>query len=161
MKLLSRVQLLATPWTAACQAPPSMGFSRQEYWGGLPLWLLSLLILLQRLLCPSVIESVLTAVVGSISSDGSSSSSTSDVGWNNNCCGTSLVVQWLAFHCRGHGFDPWSGYYDPTCCGAIKPTCHNQRAHESLCAATREKSLCPSIDPICHRYDPMQPKVNK
>ena len=31
-KLLSRVRLLATPWTAAHQAPPSMGFSRQEYW---------------------------------------------------------------------------------------------------------------------------------
>ena len=37
MKLLSRVRLLATPWTAAYQAPPSMGFSRQEYWSGLPL----------------------------------------------------------------------------------------------------------------------------
>ena len=35
--LLSHVQLLATPWTAAHQAPPSMGFSRQEYWSGLPL----------------------------------------------------------------------------------------------------------------------------
>ena len=34
---LSRVRLLATPWTAAHQAPPSMGFSRQEYWSGLPL----------------------------------------------------------------------------------------------------------------------------
>ena len=33
-KSLSRVQLLATPWTAAYQAPPSMGFSRQEYWSG-------------------------------------------------------------------------------------------------------------------------------
>ena len=32
MKLLSRVQLLVTPWTAAYQAPPSMGFSRKEYW---------------------------------------------------------------------------------------------------------------------------------
>ena len=32
MKSLSHVQLLATPWTAAYQAPPSMGFSRQEYW---------------------------------------------------------------------------------------------------------------------------------
>ena len=31
------VQLLATPWAAAYQAPPSMGFSRQEYWSGLPL----------------------------------------------------------------------------------------------------------------------------
>jgi len=37
VKSLSRVQLLATPWTAAHQAPPSMGFSRQEYWSGLPL----------------------------------------------------------------------------------------------------------------------------
>ena len=37
VKLLSRVWLLATPWTAAYQAPPSMGFSRQEYWSGLPL----------------------------------------------------------------------------------------------------------------------------
>ena len=34
---LSRVRLLATPWTAAYQAPPSMGFSRQEYWSGVPL----------------------------------------------------------------------------------------------------------------------------
>ena len=33
----SRVHLLATPWTAAYQAPPSMGFSRQEYWSGVPL----------------------------------------------------------------------------------------------------------------------------
>ena len=37
VKWLSRVQLLATPWTAACHAPPSMGFARQEYWSGLPL----------------------------------------------------------------------------------------------------------------------------
>ena len=37
VKSLSRVSLLATPWTAAYQAPPSMGFSRQEYWSGVPL----------------------------------------------------------------------------------------------------------------------------
>ena len=37
VKSLSRVQLLATPWTTAYQAPPSMGFSRQEYWSGGPL----------------------------------------------------------------------------------------------------------------------------
>ena len=36
-KSLSRVRLLATPWTAAYQAPPSMGFSRQEYCSGVPL----------------------------------------------------------------------------------------------------------------------------
>ena len=37
VKSLSRVRLVATPWTVVHQAPPSMGFSRQEYWSGLPL----------------------------------------------------------------------------------------------------------------------------
>ena len=36
VKSLSRVWLLATRWTAAYQAPPSMGFSRQKYWSGVP-----------------------------------------------------------------------------------------------------------------------------
>ena len=45
VKSLSRVRLIATPWTAAHQAPPSMGFSRQEYWSGVPLP--SLLLILQ------------------------------------------------------------------------------------------------------------------
>ena len=36
VKLLSRVRLFATPWTVAYQAPPSMEFSRQEYWSVLP-----------------------------------------------------------------------------------------------------------------------------
>ena len=36
VKSLSRVRLFVTPWTVAYQAPPSMGFSRQEYWSGLP-----------------------------------------------------------------------------------------------------------------------------
>ena len=44
VKSLSRVWLLVIPWTADHQAPPSMGFSRQEYWSGVPLpspeWLL-------------------------------------------------------------------------------------------------------------------------
>ena len=37
VKLLSHARLFATPWTVAYQAPPSMGFSRQEYWSGVPL----------------------------------------------------------------------------------------------------------------------------
>ena len=46
VKLLSRVQLLVTPWTTAYQPPPSMGLSRPEYWSGVPLpslveWLMS------------------------------------------------------------------------------------------------------------------------
>ena len=36
VKWPSRVRLFATPWTVDYQAPPSMGFSRQEYWSGLP-----------------------------------------------------------------------------------------------------------------------------
>ena len=36
VKSLSHVRLFATPWTVGYQAPPSMGFSRQEYWSGLP-----------------------------------------------------------------------------------------------------------------------------
>ena len=36
VKSLSRVRLFATPWTVAYHAPLSMGFSRQEYWSGLP-----------------------------------------------------------------------------------------------------------------------------
>ena len=47
VKSCSRVWLFATPWTAAYQAPPSMGFSKQEYWSGVPLpspgWYLSTL----------------------------------------------------------------------------------------------------------------------
>ena len=42
VKSLGRVRLLATPWTTASQAPPYMGFSRQEYWSGVPLPSLSL-----------------------------------------------------------------------------------------------------------------------
>ena len=36
MCVLSHVRLFAAPWIVACQAPLSMGFSRQEYWSGLP-----------------------------------------------------------------------------------------------------------------------------
>ena len=36
MKSLSRVQLFVTPWTVTYQVPPSVGFSKQEYWSGLP-----------------------------------------------------------------------------------------------------------------------------
>ena len=36
VKLLSRVQFFVTPWTVAYRAPPSVGFSRQEYWSGVP-----------------------------------------------------------------------------------------------------------------------------
>ena len=43
VKSFSHARLLVTPWTAAYQAPPSMGFSRQEYWSGVPLLSLEIL----------------------------------------------------------------------------------------------------------------------
>ena len=45
LSCFSRVQFFVTPWTVACQAPLSKGFSRQEYWSGLP--------------CPPILRSVL------------------------------------------------------------------------------------------------------
>ena len=48
VKLLSRIRLVATPWTAAHQAPPSMGFSRQEYWSGVPLPSLTCIVLAKK-----------------------------------------------------------------------------------------------------------------
>ena len=50
-KSLSRVWLLVTPWTAAYQAPPSMGFSRQKYWNGVPLPSLKLLYRVANNIC--------------------------------------------------------------------------------------------------------------
>ena len=65
MKSLSRVQLFATPWTAAYQAPPPMGFSRQEYWSGLPLpspmTNLLLLLLLNHFSCVRLLATPWTA----------------------------------------------------------------------------------------------------
>ena len=48
VKLLSRVRLVVTPWTAAYQAPQSMRFSRQEYWSGYTLPLFNLTIILEN-----------------------------------------------------------------------------------------------------------------
>ena len=66
VKSLSRVRLLATPWTAAYQAPPSMGFSRQEYWSGVPLPSPKPPILLSKLLYPIVIIFFLVSIRPSI-----------------------------------------------------------------------------------------------
>ena len=62
MKLLSRVRLLATPWTAAYQAPPPMGFSRQEYWSRVPLpspiFCLAFLLIIESEILKSIIIEV-------------------------------------------------------------------------------------------------------
>ena len=68
VKSLSRVRLLAIPWTAAYQAPPSMGFSRQEYWSGVPLasppWGVKERQLKQGVVCPSSWERRLSVTSG-------------------------------------------------------------------------------------------------
>ena len=74
VKSLSRVRLLATPWTAAHQAPLSMGFSRQEYWSGCHclLWQLPLhqtkshLMETPLLLKPKSLQSILTLPLQSV-----------------------------------------------------------------------------------------------
>ena len=68
VKSLSHIRLLATPWTAAYQAPPSMGFSRQEYWSGVPLpspsyTYLTLLIFLPAVLIPACASSSLALLM--------------------------------------------------------------------------------------------------
>ena len=57
MKSLRRVRILTTPWTAAYQAPPSMGFSRQQYWSGVPLPSVALLICKSVPLLPEIRKS--------------------------------------------------------------------------------------------------------
>ena len=69
MKSLSCVRLFVTPWTVAYQAPPSMGFSRQEYWSGVPLSspkasLLSLVLTKQRGCFKKKRETILALAVG-------------------------------------------------------------------------------------------------
>ena len=55
VKSLNRVRLLVTPWTAAHQAPPSMGFSRQEYWSGLRLPSLNDSIIFHYIFVPDIV----------------------------------------------------------------------------------------------------------
>ena len=63
VKSLSRVQLLVTPWTAAHQASPSMGFSRQKYWSGVPLPSPNKILLYTYSTCPNE-RSLLISNVG-------------------------------------------------------------------------------------------------
>ena len=64
---LSRVRLLATPWTAVYQAPPSMGFSRQEYWSGVPLP--SLVLTLRSRPCPTLAPRSPPLLLGALGGD--------------------------------------------------------------------------------------------
>ena len=63
LKSFSRVRLFTTPWTAAYQAPPSMGFSKQEYWSGVPLP--SPVCMLSLQLCPTLCDLMVFSPLGS------------------------------------------------------------------------------------------------
>ena len=108
VKSLSCARLLATAWTTAYQAPPSMGFSRQEYWSGVPLPSPQLLSCVQLFLCdpmdwspsgPSVhgILWARTLEWGAISSSGESSQSR---GWTHmscvSCIAGSVCTYWAS-----------------------------------------------------------------
>ena len=99
VKSLSRVRLFATSWTAAYQAPPSMEFSRQEYWSGVPL--------------PS-----LKCCIGAVKFHFTNHS--------RKNCRTSLVVQWLAICLPMPGTWVWSLIWeDSTCLGTTEHVCHS------------------------------------
>ena len=86
VKSLSRVRLLATPWTTAYRVPPSIGFSRQEYWSGVPLPSPNCL---QKMYKPTMFCVILKCP----SRDRPGGP----------------VVKTLHLNCRGHKFDSWSG----------------------------------------------------
>ena len=108
-----------TPWAVTCQAPLSMGFSRQEYWSGLP-FLLRGIFLIQgsnpHLLSPALAGRSLPFVP------------TGKHYWHFTINLLLLmralcrdfpggpVVRTLGFHCRGFGFNLWSRNFDPTYC---------------------------------------------
>ena len=98
VKVLSCVRILATPRTAACQAPPSMGFSRQEYCSGVPLTPLPGI----KPVPPALNGEVLTLD----HQGGPSHIFNKKQKWGN-----SLAVHWLGlcFPCQGLGFKPWLG----------------------------------------------------
>ena len=123
----SRVRLLMTPWTAAYQAPPSMGFYRQEYWSGVPLPSP------HRCLGHSILEKAqpFTHLSGTEIDD-------RDYFWEihkgkeitqcrllyliifsiksaSNEHPRGPVVRTPCFHCRRHRFDPWPENEDPAC----------------------------------------------
>ena len=77
VKSLSPVRLLVTPWTAIHQGPPPMGFSRQEYWSGVPSPSPSYILVAHNPKC------------------------------NEGKCPGGPVIGTLHFHCQGKGFNSW------------------------------------------------------
>ena len=110
VKSLSRVPLFATPWTAAHQAPPSMGFPRQEYWSGVPL------------------PSPNPCLCGQLLYDkvGRNTHWVKDNLSHKWCWGASLVAQWEGICLPVQETRVWSlTWEDPTCHRASQPVRHN------------------------------------
>ena len=108
--VLSQVRLFATPWTVAHQAPLSMGFSRQEYWNGLPFPTPG------DFPDPGIKPAVLVFPALVLGSSLPLSHLGSPLDYNILPGGP--VVKTLHFHCRGCrgcGFDPLSENKDPMC----------------------------------------------
>ena len=89
VKSLSRARLLVTPWTAVYQAPPSMGFSRQENWSGLPLPSLNI--------CPGNSWVPWMARTARRSNQSILKEINPDIHWKNWCwsCNSSILVNWF------------------------------------------------------------------
>ena len=128
---LSRVRLLATPWTAAHRAPPSMGLSRQEYWSGVPLpsprnhWMCSSRNHDNTSEMLRAVGGVFHQGASGISSNFKTSGNPRDRGtwwaavyrvaqsrrrlkWlSSRKCPGSPVVRTPCSHCWGPGFNPW------------------------------------------------------
>ena len=115
LSVLTRVQLFATQWTVARQAPLSMRFCRQEYRSGLP-FLLQGIFPTQGLILASL------DLVGTFFTDEPPGNIFSELRSQKKKKkktprGTSLEAQWLGlykFICQGLWFNPWSGKQDPT-----------------------------------------------
>ena len=144
VKSPSRVQLLATPWTAAYQTPPSMGFSRQEYWSGVPLPSPFLILEMFKEWLLHVDNQVnLKKKVGHLHKE--------ILPW-----GTSLVVQWLRIHFPMQGTQVRSPVrelrsYMPWGSKACEPQrlSPHPSSREPTCHWLHTKLLMQTTEPMC------------
>ena len=106
VKLLSRGRVLETPWTAAYQAPSSMGFSRQEYWSGVPLPFPSVFLRIEQLLVRKTLEKDEVGLIPWTIYNKINSKWIKKKVKKTMLVGTFLVVQWLrisTLQCRDAG----------------------------------------------------------
>ena len=161
VKSLSLVQLLATPWTAAHQAPLSMVFSRQEFWSGVPLINSSSSYLLSGNHISGILWKSFTFVAEEVVTTQhliwSTFSSFLIIKQTQN----SLVAQGLKTHLPVQGTCVRSLVQeDATCCGATKPVHHNYWGPHTpkSCPSTRQQlPLTARGKPTCSNEDSAQP----